>query len=72
MGESNKTRVMYRVNMSHSQLQFYLKFLMDKNLLQHRTTGKGRGVYGPTEEGLALLDHIEKIQSVVGNDALAA
>ena len=32
LGESNKTRVMYQVNMSHAQLESYLIFLIDRNL----------------------------------------
>ena len=66
LGESNKTRVMYQVNMSHTQLNFYLAFLIDKGLLEERRNGNGRVLYGPTSDGLALLDHIERVQNVVG------
>ncbi len=68
LGEANKTRVMYRVNMSHTQLQAYLKFLTGKGLLELRKNGKGRPVYAPTSEGLGLLQHIDQIQRVVGDD----
>ena len=65
LGEVNKTRVMYQVNMSHTQLNYYLGFLLDKGLLEERRSGNGRLLYGPTPDGLALLDHIERVQNVV-------
>ena len=67
LGEAKKTRVMYQVNMSHTQLNFYLGFLVDKGLLEERRSGNGRLVYSPTADGLALLDHIERVQDLVGN-----
>jgi predicted transcriptional regulator len=44
---ARKTRIMYRCNLSHRQLQVYLKVLLGMGLLASRsdlfkTTGKGR------------------------------
>lgn len=66
LGEANKTRVMYRVNMSHTQLQFYLHYLVERGLLELRKEGRRRVVYLPTDAGLGLLAHIDQIQSVIG------
>ena len=66
LGRANKTRVMYQVNMSHAQMQFYVAFLTERELLETRRDRRGIKVYSPTAKGLALLDHIEKVQSIVG------
>ena len=66
LGGANKTRVMYQVNMSHAQMQFYLAFLTERGLLEARRGSRGIKVYTPTPRGLTLLDHIEKVQDMVG------
>ena len=68
LGEANKTRVMYGVNMSHSQMKAYLQFMTEKGLLERRKNTKGRHVYAATSDGLGLLHHIDQIQLAVGPD----
>ncbi|MDP6452789.1 MAG: winged helix-turn-helix domain-containing protein, partial [SAR202 cluster bacterium] len=69
LGESNKTRVMYQVNMSHAQLESYLIFLIDRNLIEQKTDPVGKSVYSPTEQGQVLLQHIERVQLMMGSDS---
>ncbi len=64
--KADKTQVMYRENVSNTPLNIYLGYLMKKGLLEERRSGDGRVLYGPTSDGLALLDHIERVQNVVG------
>jgi predicted transcriptional regulator len=66
LGEANKTKVMYQVNMSHGRLESYLRFLVDKDLLEVGRDHNRRVVYSPTPDGIALLDHIEKVQEMIG------
>ena len=73
LGEANKTKIMYQVNMSHTQMQSYLQYLTERSFLERHRNGKGQLVYGPTDAGLALLEHIAMVQRVVGGlDSLAA
>ena len=64
LGEVRKTRVMYQVNMSHTQLESYLSFLIDRGLLEARKEGN-RTRYAPTPEGRALVEHIKKVQEIM-------
>jgi predicted transcriptional regulator len=66
LGEANKTKVMYQVNMSHGRLEEYLSFLVEKDLLAIGQDARRRRIYTPTPDGLALLDHIEKVQDMIG------
>ena len=62
LGEAKKTEIMYSVNMSHSQLEKYLNFLMEKNLLEHSNgNGPGPRLYRTTETGKQLLQDIYKM-----------
>ena len=61
LGQAGKTEIMYKVNMSHAQLDRYLKFLTEKGLLE-RVLGKARiPLYVITEQGKELLTHIEAV-----------
>ena len=47
---SRKTRIMYRCNMSHKQLEIYLKFLIDMGFLQN-----GDDFYSTTLKGVKFI-----------------
>jgi len=61
LGEAGKTEIMYSVNMSYAQLQKYLKFLLDLNLIDKVTYGNPMVTYRVTEKGLRLLRSIDSI-----------
>jgi predicted transcriptional regulator len=58
----SKTHIMFRANLSFSQLNEYLEFLLNHNLIGV-TSEEGRTVYKPTEKGLEFM---EMQQQVIG------
>lgn len=62
-GEANKTAVMYRSNLSHSQLMRYLVFLNDQGLVEKDRSGK----YHLTSKGDQLLDQISEVLDVLSD-----
>ena len=58
----SKTHIMFRANLSFSQLNEYLEFLLNHNLIGVTSEG-GRTVYKPTEKGLEFM---EMQQQVIG------
>jgi predicted transcriptional regulator len=61
LGEAGKTEIMYSVNMSFKQLQKYLKFMLELNLIDRVTVGNPVVTYRVTEKGLRLLRNIDDI-----------
>jgi predicted transcriptional regulator len=49
-----KTQIMYKANLSFSQLKEYLKFMLKKDLL-NKFCANGKEVYAATEKGLDFL-----------------
>ena len=62
---AKKTEILYKNNMSFSQLNNYLSVLLDKNIIEEIITqnnnGKYNKIYRTTENGNDLLDDINKI-----------
>jgi predicted transcriptional regulator len=57
-----KTQIMYKANLSFTQLNSYLSFLLNNNLIT-RTIYDGREGYVVTEQGLGFLQkHSELIE----------
>ncbi len=65
LGEATKTGIMYRVNLSHSQLQKYLDFLVEKRLLE-LVHNSNASIYRTTSKGKALLRDIERLSALLG------
>jgi len=61
LGEAGKTEIMYSANMSYSQLQKYLKFLLRLGLIDKVTIGNPIVTYRVTKKGLRLLRSIDYI-----------
>lgn len=60
---SKKTRILYRGNLSYTQLQDYLPFLIEKEVLEEcflKDNGKSCKIYKTTSKGLNLLEHAKK------------
>jgi predicted transcriptional regulator len=61
-----KTQIMYRANLSFSQLGEYLTFMSTSGLLQ-KYVDSGREVYGATEKGIDFYQrHTELVELING------
>ena len=67
LGEAGKTEIMYSANMSYFQLQKYLQFLTEKELIDKVTVGNPKITYRITEKGLRLLESIDNILDMLGS-----
>ena len=65
LGEAGKTEIMYSANMSYSQLQKYLKFLLQLGLIDKVTVGNPVVTYRVTRKKLRLLRSIDSIVEVL-------
>jgi predicted transcriptional regulator len=65
LGEAGKTEIMYSANMSFFQLQKYLKFLIQLELIDKVTVGNPIVTYRVTEKGVKLLQNIDSILSIL-------
>ncbi|TFG47209.1 MAG: hypothetical protein E4H31_00155 [Dehalococcoidia bacterium] len=61
LGEAAKTEIMYSVNMSYFQLQKYLNFMIERELVDKVRLGNPSVTYRVTKKGLTLLRHIDEI-----------
>jgi len=61
LGEAGKTEIMYSANMSYFQLQKYLNFLLERNLIGKVTLGNPSVTYRVTKKGLKILRSIDAI-----------
>ena len=61
-----KTKIMYNVNMSYSQIQKYLGFLMSQGYIVKAKVGNPSVTYRPTKRGLKLLKSIDNFMEVLG------
>lgn len=55
---AKKTHILYRTNLSYSQLQDYLSFLIKAGVVEAIKKGSSE-IYRITEKGKELLNHIE-------------
>ena len=65
LGEAGKTEIMYSANMSYFQLQKYLKFLLQLELIDKVAVGNPVVTYRVTKKGLRLLRNIDNILEVL-------
>jgi predicted transcriptional regulator len=65
LGEAGKTEIMYSANMSFFQLQKYLKFLLQLELIDKVTVGNPIVTYRVTEKGVKLLQNIDSILNIL-------
>ena len=63
---AGKTEIMYSVNMSYSQLQKYLGFLMSQGFIDKVEVGNPVVTYQVTELGSKLLNSIESVIEMLG------
>jgi len=64
---SLKTQIMYRANLSFTQLNDYLRFMLQINLLE-RVLMNDREMYRATEKGLDFMQRYREINELLRND----
>jgi len=62
---AGKTEIMYSANMSYSQLQKYLGFLISHGFIDRLEVGNPVVTYRVTEKGLSLLGSIDTVLTVL-------
>ena len=65
---AGKTEIMYSVNMSYSQIQKYLGFLMSEGFIDKVKVGNPVVTYRITKSGLKLLKLINSVREMLGLD----
>ena len=67
VGESGagKTKLMYNANLSYSQIQKYLGFLLSHGFIDKVEAGNPSATYQVTERGLKLLELIHDLQDML-------
>jgi len=63
---AGKTEIMYSVNMSYSQIQKYLGFLMSRGFINKVKVGNPAVTYQVTDLGLKLLKSIDSVTEMLG------
>jgi predicted transcriptional regulator len=63
---AGKTEIMYSANMSYAQIQKYLAFLMNKDLINKVEVGNPSIKYHVTDKGSKLLQSINNIMEMLG------
>ena len=66
---SSKTHIMFKANLSFSQLNQYLALLSDTCLLE-KFAHNGRVIYKATEKGLEFLDKQQQVMDLLNGDAI--
>ena len=65
---AGKTEIMYSANMSYSQIQKYLGYLMAQGFIGPIKMGNPSVSYRVTDSGLKLLQSINRIKEMLGLD----
>ena len=63
---AGKTEIMYSANMSYSQLQKYLGFLMNHGFINKVEVGNPVVTYQVTDLGSKLLKSIDSVMEILG------
>jgi predicted transcriptional regulator len=61
---AKKTSILYKCNLSFSQLQKYLEYLISHNLLAN-SKNDGKTFYLITEKGIQFIEEYEKLNSLL-------
>ena len=65
---AGKTQIMYGANMSYSQIQKYLGYLISQGYIDQIKIGNPSVTYQVTDSGLKLLRLIDSIKEMLGLD----
>ena len=62
-----KTQIMYRANLSYTQLNNYLGFMLETDLLE-KIEEESRDIYGSTEKGQDFLERYREIAELLKDE----
>jgi predicted transcriptional regulator len=65
---AGKTEIMYSVNMSYSQIQKYLGYLLSEGFIDTIKIGNPNVYYRVTEKGQQLLELLTNVKEMLGLD----
>jgi len=68
-GGAKKTEILYQGNLSYRQLQDYLTYLIDKNIIEEeyiKDNGNSHKLYKTTEKGFNVLIDINRLLLKLG------
>ena len=65
---AGKTKIMYNANLSYTQIQKYLGYLMGQGFIDKIQMGNPSVTYRVTESGLRLLKSINSVIEMLGLD----
>lgn len=63
-----KTHIMYKAKLSYSQINIYLKLLVEKGFLENNTVRRKKQiitVYKTTTKGIEFIDNIEAVNNLL-------
>jgi len=63
----NKTKIMYRANLSFRQLNEYLNLMLKTNLFE-KSTESEKEIYKLTEKGLEFIERYKEINEILKQD----
>ena len=63
---AGKTKIMYNANLSYSQIQKYLGYLISQGFINKLELGNPAVTYRVTESGLRLLSSISSVVEMLG------
>lgn len=63
---AGKTKIMYNANLSYSQIQKYLGYLIGQGFIDKLELGNPAVTYQVTESGLRLLSSISSVIEMLG------
>jgi predicted transcriptional regulator len=63
---AGKTKIMYNANLSYSQIQKYLGYLISQGFIDKLELGNPSVTYRVTESGLRLLSSISSVVEMLG------
>ena len=65
---AGKTEIMYTANMSYSQIQKYLDYLVSQGFINKVSLDKTIVAYQVTDSGMKLLKAIDTLMAMLGNN----
>src|SRR5574338_1360794 len=63
---AKKTHILYKANISSTQVENYFSALLAHNLLEHAQDLEGNKVFRTTEKSLRFIECCEEIRSLIG------
>src|ERR1051326_3808629 len=63
---AKKTHILYKANISSTQVENYFSALLAHNLLAHKHDSDGHSLYQTTEKGKKFIECCDEIRSMIG------